>query len=197
MSMGPLLALDLEMNTSGKIIQVGACVGHFDEIDNWDANVTHQAGWIVNPNEEIDPRITQLTGITTQMAQVGVPLDVAYKELVNLAKQAGTFINVVTWGGADSEILRSQISPNLEWFFGRRWIDVKTIYTYECLVLGKHPAGGLEKSMRRMGLKFIGTPHNAAHDAFNTMKFLVELTRRRRAVHSCIKSAGNELMIVK
>lgn len=195
--MKPLLALDLEMNTSGKIIQVGACVGHLDEMGEGNVDITHQAEWIVNPNEEIDPRITQLTGITTQMTQTGVSLDIAYKELVNLAKQVGTFINVVTWGGADSEILRSQISPNLEWFFGRRWIDVKTIYTYECLVLGKHPVGGLEKSMRRMGLKFTGTPHNAAHDAFNTMKFLMELVRKRRTINSCVKSASSELMTVK
>lgn len=197
MSMKPLLALDLEMNTSGKIIQVGACVGYFDEITGLDSNIVHQVGWIVNPNEEIDPRITQLTGITTQMTQIGVPLDIAYKELVGLAKQTDTFTNVVTWGGPDSEVLRSQISQNLEWVFGRRWIDVKTIYTYECLVYNKHPAGGLKKSMERMGLKFIGTPHNAVHDAFNTMRFLVELVRRRRAVVTGLKAVSTELTGVR
>ena len=180
-------ALDLEMNSTGTIIQVGTCVGYLDD----SFHIENQEGWIIRTDEEIDPKITELTGIKTEDVRGphSVPLEVAYRGMCKTHQNTGAFINLVTWGGPDGEILRAQLPANLEWRFGRRWIDVKTIYTYECLIRGKHPAGGLSKSMGRMGLKFVGTEHNAVHDAFNTMSFLLEMVKRRVLAHKCLTQA--------
>lgn len=198
-----IMSLDLEMNTANdicsrpKIIQIGASIGNLQTL-----TIEDNFSVYVNPGESIDPRITELTGINNDIVQTAKPLKEAYKEFLRFREKHNEnkelLMNCATWGGNDTQELRTQLNIDEDVFvLGRRWIDVKTIFTFECMISGKNPAGGLKKSMERMGLKFIGTPHNATHDAFNTMSFLIELVRRRRTILNCLKVVNKEVIGVK
>ena len=65
-------------------------------------------------------------------------------------------------------------------FFGRRIIDVKTIYVFLEMVNGRSPSGGLSKSMGRYKLPFVGKSHRADVDALNTLRFYFYLMSRQQ-----------------
>lgn len=160
------IALDLEMNQpSGKIIQVGWCVGTIDKIE-------YSNSCYINPNEQLNPRIIQLTGITQNMVDnLGCKLEECYMELCKEYKENPWFINPLTWGGGDTATLRDQLGMNSDrWIFGRRWIDVKTIYQAYRLNQGLSIQSGLAKSLHRLGGQFQGRKHDAENDARNTLK---------------------------
>jgi inhibitor of KinA sporulation pathway (predicted exonuclease) len=80
-------------------------------------------------------------------------------------------LNPLTWGGGDTVILRQQLGLSEErWMFGRRWIDVKTLYVAWRMSHDKEISGGLAKAMTRLGLTFQGRKHNALDDAHNTFR---------------------------
>jgi inhibitor of KinA sporulation pathway (predicted exonuclease) len=57
-----------------------------------------------------------------------------------------------------------------QWKFGRRWLDVKTIYQHWRNSKGLSVQAGLAKAMTKMGLTFQGTKHQAPDDALNTFR---------------------------
>lgn len=160
-------ALDLEMaQPSGKIIQIGACVGNITT-----GEILEKLSVIVNPKEQLSEFIIGLTGITQDQVDNGVTLLEAYLTLKEMHQKYGSFINPITWGGGDSqEIFRQLKSENIEfeWCLGRRWIDSKTMFVSWRFVNGKPIQGGLAKSLTKVGLKFQGRKHNATDDAVNT-----------------------------
>ncbi len=163
-----LLFLDLELNQpSNKIIQIGWV------ITDRALNALYASCLTINCEEAIDPFITNLTGITQGNVNTGLPLNLAYEQLrSSVAQFPGTFRNPVTWGGGDSELLRTQLGLDVEdpnWLFGRRWIDAKTLFISWRLANGRHPSGSLSKALKNFGMEFVGTPHNALDDAYNTM----------------------------
>jgi len=181
------LAIDLELNnkndgTTPKIIQVGVAFGsplRPDEIE------THS--WYLDPQEPISPFITQLTGITDEIIQEkAVPHNKLAEELGMLISWEKCFVNPVVWGGGgegnDATELKDEFRERRIDFpyFGRRVIDVKTLYVFQQMVQGKTPSGGLRKSMNSYGLKFQGTPHNAEDDAFNTLRFFFYFLERQK-----------------
>lgn len=173
------MALDLEMNQpSGKIIQVGWCIGTI----GGPIHGIHGCGSsIVNPNEELNPRIIQLTGITQEQVDKGVTLTEAYDELIHYHKLYRCFRNPLTWGGGDSATLRSQLGlGNEQFLFGRRWIDVKTIYQAYRISQGLGFQGGLAKSIHRVGGQFQGRKHDAENDARNTWHMFWLLLEKMR-----------------
>lgn len=172
-----LVSLDLEMNQpSGRIIQIGACLGNVrtgELLSRFDVKV--------NPFETLDPRITALTGITQREVDAADSLPAAYRSLSAwLLPHADTrVLNPLTWGGGDSETLREQLNMQDErWLFGRRWIDVKTLYVAWRMVQGKDIQGGLAKAMTKLGLSFQGRKHNATDDAVNTFRMYCALLAR-------------------
>lgn len=171
---GNVLALDLELNQpSNSIIQVGAVVGNI-----YTGEVVDRLSIItaMPDGEVLLPRITELTGITSEQTDIGADLGVAYELLRDMSIQHGCLMNPVTWGGGDAETLRKQLGmENDKWIFGRRWIDVKTLYVSKCLAEGKPYQGGLARSMTKMGLQFKGQKHQAADDALNTFHMYVRL----------------------
>lgn len=177
------LALDLELNNKndGKvplIISVGVAIGSPVRPDQM---VTQT--WYLDPEEGITPFITGLTGITDELIQEkSVPHEVAAKDLGDMIRDYQCFANPVTWGQGDSEELKSEFRDRGVGFphFGRRIIDVKTIYVFQQMVTGRTPSGGLRKSMASYGLKFLGEPHRAENDALNTLRFLFHLMERQR-----------------
>jgi len=169
------VALDLEMNQpSGTIIQIGAAIGSYKEKEPIETFSV-----IINPVEALDPRIIDLTGITQEKVDNGVTLIEAVNLLLIFLTGKDTFINPITWGGNDNDELKTQffneyqsfypISKDGQWPFGRRSMDVKTIYSAYRIANGKQPTGGLARAMTHMGLKFDGRKHNAMDDAKNTL----------------------------
>lgn len=163
------IALDLEMNQpSGKIIQVGVCIGNIVS-----GEILRQQSWYVNPGETISEYITTLTGISNaHIESESYSLKEAYDQLSLMAVHYGANRSLITWGCGDQETLREQLkiesTDPKDWHFGRRYLDVKTLY--QCLMLSRNQTtqGGLAKAIAKMGLRFEGKKHDAGDDAYNT-----------------------------
>lgn len=171
-----LMALDLELNQpSRKIIEIGVCFFNLES-----GEVLEKCSWYINPNEPINPYITDLTTITDEdVIKEGITLLEAYNELVAKYKKHNCFGNMLTWGGGDSEELKQELSQygNIQWEFGRRWFDVKTLYQAFCMREGHKIQAGLAKALTRVGLQFKGTKHRAIDDAFNTYRMFSKLIK--------------------
>ena len=170
-------SLDLEMNQPSKrIIQIGACVGNIST-----GQILDKLTVFVNPNEHLNPAITELTKITQQDVDHGLSLEEAYGKLKRMHENYGSFINAITWGGGDSQELLEQIkneNSHFEgWCFGRRWIDTKTLFVSWRFANGQPIQGGLARSMLKVGLKFEGQKHNALDDSINTFKMYVAMLK--------------------
>lgn len=164
-----LTCLDLELNQpSRKICQIGAVVG-----DTKTGEISQRLRIYVNPGEPIAPFITELCGITQeQIDKEGASLKEAYLKLREFHLKHSEFINPLTWGGGDSMELHEQLGEDsVDWCFGRRWIDAKTLYvSHNIAKENKVLSGGLSSSMKRFNLKFNGRKHDAQDDAENTFK---------------------------
>jgi inhibitor of KinA sporulation pathway (predicted exonuclease) len=171
-----LLSLDLEMNQpSGRIIQIGACVGNIHT-----GEIVETLSILVDPGEPLSDFIIGLTGITEErLDRDSTSLLEAYQTLQSMHKRHTCFMNPLTWGGGDSYELKKQLieqdSLQGPWCFGRRWIDVKTLYHTRQLMNGKPVQAGLAKALVKLGLQFKGRKHDALDDAINTFKIFLEL----------------------
>lgn len=176
-------AIDLELNnkkdgTVPKIIQVGVAISSISTPED-----IKTFSWYLNPGEPITPFIQSLTGITDEIIQEkSVDHQTVAKELGELLKVYDVFTNPITWGQGDADELLAEFRErNIHFpFFGRRIVDVKTIYVFNQIVKGRTKSGGLRKSMSSYGLDFIGTAHNAEYDALNTLRFFFHLLERQR-----------------
>ncbi len=180
-------ALDLEMNKpSGKIIQIGAVTGNI-----YTGEVLERLSVFINPNEEIDPFITQLTKIKQDDINSGSTLEEGYRLLQKMHEKHKAFCNPITWGGGDSAEIINQLkkeNPDFQgWCFGRRWIDTKTLYITWRIASQKPPKGGLSRAMANLGLQFKGQAHNAVWDAENTFYAyckIVEMMKQFKEIKS-------------
>jgi inhibitor of KinA sporulation pathway (predicted exonuclease) len=173
------VSLDLEFNQpSQRIIQIGATLG--------DIHTGARLGRFsvfVNPGEPLAPEIADLCGIAPGVLETAGDLSEAYGQLQHWLKpfKDERRLNPLTWGGGDSESLRQALGLEDErWLFGRRWVDVKTVYVAYQDTQGSQTTGGLATSMKRLGLHFDGRKHDAADDAWNTFRMyrrLLELMR--------------------
>lgn len=158
------LALDLEMNQpSGKIIEVGIVIGNV-----YSGAILERKSFIVNPEEQLSPFIIELTKITPEMVDEGSTLLEAYNQIAELHKSYDCFCNAVCWGGGDSIELKKQLGIVEGWIFGRRWIDVKTLYVAHRIAHNTFPAGGLKRACKNRKVPFEGPAHRAHMDALNT-----------------------------
>lgn len=162
-----IMSLDLEMNQpSGKIIQLGYSI--------WDTEtdeLTAYPGQYIAIDEELDERIIKLCHIDVEeYHDHKVSLQYAYDHMANLYMLHECRLSVVTWGGGDTQALRTQLGmEDKRWVFGRRWVDTKTLAQTYFVANGISFPGGLARSMLKLGLKFKGTKHDAADDAYNTL----------------------------
>lgn len=181
------MVLDAEYNQpSRKTIQIGAAI-----YNARNAALIGRFDVYVNPGEPINPEITQLTGIRNQDVQNGLSIQDAYLQLQDFHKKHKCFRNPLVWGsgvrndsntiyneyreatrqGADEDIFSTDN------FMGFRVIDVKTIYQSVMIFENSQYAGGLKDSMKKLGLEFEGTSHNALADAMNTFRVWYHLMR--------------------
>lgn len=168
-----VVSLDLEFNQpSQKIIQIGAVLGDLDS-----ATVMSRFNCFVDPEEPLNPIISSLCGIAPEALELSNSLPDAYVELQNWLRpfNACRQLNPLTWGGGDSMALKSQLGLKDKWEFGRRWVDVKTVYIACQTVRGGSTEGGLKPSMRKLGVPFHGRPHDAADDAHSTFLMYCKL----------------------
>lgn len=174
-----LTSLDLELNQpSGKIIQIGAVIG-----DTQTGEITQRLRVYVDPQEPLSEFIIQLTGITeADIKEKGVTLKEAYLQLKDFHLRHSSFINPLTWGGGDSQEVFDQLTSEdrVDWPFGRRWVDAKTLYVSECIARGLPVQGGLSKVMTKYNMKFNGRKHDAQDDAENTFRLYHEMLVRIR-----------------
>jgi len=174
-----LTSLDLELNQpSGKIIQIGAVIG-----DTQTGEITQRLRVYVDPQEALSEFIIQLTGITeADIKEKGVTLKEAYLQLKDFHLRHSSFINPLTWGGGDSQEVFDQLTSEdrVDWPFGRRWVDAKTLYVSECIARGLPVQGGLSKVMTKYNMKFNGRKHDAQDDAENTFRLYHEMLVRIR-----------------
>ena len=175
-----MMSIDLEMNQpSGTIIQVGVAIGNVDtgELVHKYSAITHA------PFEVISPYIETLTKITQADMEGGIHLRDAYDEVCRLYVQHECQYNVITWGGGDTTVFYEQTKEHrasladkkAAHIFGRRWLDVKTLFQVREIAQGRKPAAGLRKAMVRSGLRFEGTAHTAGDDAWNTFRLFMKL----------------------
>ena len=183
------MALDLEMNQpSNRIIQVGVAVG------NGQNGVLVSRSWFVDPEEPVDERITDLTGISDEtIAAHAVPWPVVASELAALCDEYKPFYQPVQWGMGDGDLLRKEfLLRGIEWRrWGRRDLDVKQLYTYLRFADGLSAKGGLAHSMGKFGLPFEGTPHRADTDARNTLRFFLFLLARQTRLERVYSAVGH------
>jgi len=173
-----IISLDMEYNQpSNSIIQVGIAVGNLATGDILETYSSY-----IFQDELINPRITKLTGIAQEDVDLGDNIEWVYEHIKSLHKEFECFRNPLTWGGGDSNDLRLALDIDEKseenYLFGRRWIDVKTLFVSHCLAKDIKTQSGLAKSMSRLGLKFEGKKHNALDDAINTFKIYMELLER-------------------
>jgi inhibitor of KinA sporulation pathway (predicted exonuclease) len=187
------LSLDLELNNSEdgstpnpKIIQVGVSVGSYEDYLNGEL---YKEKWYIDPQEPIFPFITELTGITDDdIVRNAVPHEHVAKELSALIKARDCFVNPITWGGGDSVELKEDFRARDIDFrcFGRRWIDVKTWYTFLRFAKGQPAKAGLKSAMHEFKLKFDGVPHRADDDALNTLRLFFKFLELQTEMNSVI-----------
>jgi inhibitor of KinA sporulation pathway (predicted exonuclease) len=137
----------------------------------WDT----QTGFIDNLNPfnryvdtgVVDPVITELTGITTQM--------LVYDGL--LPKQALTefwaFLGTATpmaWGGDVGWLREASEREGVPVPKQKRGIDLKGMSQIMRLAIPGKTRGGLLSTMNAFGLQFEGTQHRAVDDAYNAAR---------------------------
>lgn len=163
------MTLDIELNKEGDkttdVIQIGFCVANMET-----GLILEEGSIFVKPTKPLDPFIIGLTGITqAQIDEHAIDLVNAYEILSRIHVKHACFCNPITWGGGDSEAIRTRLGlGDQKFIFGRRWIDTKTLMQSYCAINGMKLQGGLAKSLGKMGLAFKGKKHNAMDDAKNT-----------------------------
>jgi inhibitor of KinA sporulation pathway (predicted exonuclease) len=180
------MVLDCEFNQpSRKTIQIGAAI-----YDVRSGACHDHLDLYVNPYEPITPEITHLTGITDKHVEKAPDIIEAWQILKEFHKKHKCFRNPLVWGSGvrnDSSALHEEYNAfqhlqDANWrteenFMGFRVVDAKTLYQSLMLFENRGYAGGLKESMKKLGLEFEGTAHNALTDARNTWKIWYYLTR--------------------
>ena len=175
-----LLFLDLELNNpftpEQRIIEIGYIIVSLDK--GKFEPILHRI-LIVNPQQEIQPEIEALTGISTTLAKSGTSLPEAYETLKADVIQYQVNRTCAQWGEGDARCLREELGlSEKDFIFRRRVFDIKTFFQLHTLLTrpGKLTKG-LEGAVAYLGMEFVGKPHRALNDAINTFRVFEELSK--------------------
>ncbi len=133
---------------------------------------------LVRPDySEVSEFCTQLTTITQKMLDNN---GISYNEAcMRLREEFNSRSQLwASWGDFDREIFfADSVRKGVEYPFGRRHMNLKTM---SGLLHGKVQWAGVGRSLRRLGLKFEGTPHRGVDDSYNIARIFVELIKKAR-----------------
>lgn len=175
------IALDLEFNQpSEKIIQIGAVAG-----DPLSGQIYEELSLYVNPGEQLNPNIVQLTAITDKQLATAPDLLEQLKRLNALFNKYGAKQEAILWGTGDTDMLYEQKPENFKPAFMRRMaLDVKSVYRAYAIKHGLKSNKNLVDAVRNCGLNFEGRPHDALNDARATFKmaeFMIREFKKERS----------------
>ena len=182
------LSLDLELNTNGQetdeICEVGIAIGS-------PGNIFLRDSKLIKIKKPLHPKTTEITGITQDDVDGGIELKEVAEWLSNLIDTHKPFVNPVIWGMGDATELLTEFNNNGISFpyFGRRIIDVKHFFLFVEAANGRALSGGLRSAMGKHKLQFIGNPHRAENDAYNTLRLFFHLLQRQRKLEEMLQTA--------
>ena len=164
-----LISIDLELNKpSNKIIQLGYIIANVKN-----KKIQKVSRIYIDPKEDLDPFISELTGIRQEMVNNNVTLEYAYNEMLKDMEKYQVTKHPIQWG-LDHYELRKQLK--LEWkdyVFRARGHDIKSLYQmYQMRSPNSKTVSGLKTSIENMGNEWDGTygkQHDALADAYNTL----------------------------
>jgi len=194
MSNGPsvLVALDLEFNLpSGTIIQIGAVAGDMET-----GNIDSGFSCWVNPGEPLNPGVSDLTGLTQEVADAAPSVEDAYQQMGKWLRPYELIrsLTPLVWGNNINGILCDAVGlkpSDEEWYFSAKANDVKQFFALVSL----HPllfglfsrigmetrlVGSLESSVVKFGMTFEGQANNAMYRAANIFRLYRALINRPR-----------------
>lgn len=167
----PYLVVDLEATCDrpesfprdeSEIIEIGAVI-----VDATTLAPLGEHQTFVRPvwHPTLTPFCTQLTSITQQHVAHAPMLRAA---LAALARALPGPVTLASWGAYDNNQLRRETQAKrvkLPW--GSQHLNIKEAF-------GKHAGGamGVGQALRRVGLRFEGTPHRGIDDARNIVRLL-------------------------
>jgi inhibitor of KinA sporulation pathway (predicted exonuclease) len=182
------LSLDLELNTNGQqtdeICEVGIAIGS-------PGNIFLRDSKLIKIKKPLHPKTTEITGITQEDVDNGIELREVAEWLSNLIDTHKPFVNPIIWGISDATELLTEFENNGISFpyFGRRIIDVKHFFLFIEAANGRALSGGLRSAMGKHKLQFIGNPHRAENDAYNTLRLFFHLLQRQRKLEEMFQTA--------
>ena len=156
--------VDLELNQpSRSIIQIGAI-----QFNVKTGETIKELDLYINPAEPLDQYIIDLTGITQEQVDSGIPLTEGLKQFWAFLEGK----QVAAWG-SDLVLLKAK-SLDLEVETPERLTEMDLMPMANILrcAIPNGGRGGLRKTMATFGLEFAGRPHNALTDARNTARLV-------------------------
>ncbi len=179
---------DLEMNQpSGAIIQLGACT-----VDLKSGAILSTFNRYVNPNEALDPRIIELTGISQAEVDAGVSLHQALASFWLW----GSSKHFAAWGSDMHQIIAASEADPIGIIVPERLhlYDIKdTASILRCAFPSSRARGGLQDTLKLFGLTFIGRPHDAVCDSVNTAHLAAHFTKCMRTLNVIRASVAETL----
>lgn len=159
---------------SNKIIQVGWTIA--DPVSGRSYEIK---GSYIRLDEPLDPRISNLCGISQETLDKGDSLGDAYVDILFDYIKYDVSKTVITWGKGDLALLKNQLGSPENWPFGQHYIDAKNLYQSWKLKIGASTIkGGLARAMTKFpGLKFEGRKHSAVDDSYNTFRLYSRLLK--------------------
>jgi inhibitor of KinA sporulation pathway (predicted exonuclease) len=153
-----------------EIIQIGACL--LDMRSGILPPIKNKTSYLVRPYfSKISKYCEELTGITSEKAKRGMRFDHARNKL---AKEFGTKSKIwAAWGEGDRlKFIKECEVWGVEYPFSEEFINVSSLFS---LAKGFSRRINLEEALKYMGFEFIGEPHRADNDAYNTAQILYAL----------------------
>jgi inhibitor of KinA sporulation pathway (predicted exonuclease) len=116
----------------------------------------------------------KLTSIKQEDIDDALSFNEALRSFINKAKESVGGISCkkmvfASWGNWDKKMLKKECKRNNKHYpFGRYW-DISKGFS---LFLNEKRSYGVSNALKKLNLDFIGTPHRAVSDAFNTSRII-------------------------